>query len=231
MKNVEVTYNGKPILRNITWEAGPRDTWMITGPNGSGKSTLLSLINGDNPKAYGQEIYLFGRKRGSGESVWDIKKKIGFVSGDFQFNYFIRSSVAEVVLSGFFDSIGLYKKVSEYEYHAAERWLESIDLLSKKDEPFQRLSFGQKRMVLIARAMIKNPKLFIADEPCQGLDDLHLREVLQTLDMVASAGETLLLYVTHNPGEFLHSPYYHLELIPCENGGFTNRITGTASPA
>jgi molybdate transport system ATP-binding protein len=224
MKNVEVFYEGKPVLKNIDWQAWEGDTWMITGPNGAGKSTLLSLITGDNPKAYGQDIFLFGNKRGSGESVWDIKKKIGFVSGDFQYRYYIRSSVMEVVLSGFFDSIGLYQKVSEYETHAARERLKDINLLSKKDEPFAHLSFGEKRMVLIARAMIKAPKVLIADEPCQGLDDKNRDDVLSTLERIAVLENTLLLYVTHNPKEFLRCPYHHLELVPDDAGGYTCRV-------
>lgn len=223
MEDVEVSYEGKYVLKHLDWQVWEGETWMISGPNGAGKSTLLSLITGDNPKAYGQNISLFGKKRGSGESVWDIKRRIGFVSGDFQYRYYIRSSVIEVVLSGFFDSIGLYQKVSEYETHAAEELLKDINLLSKKKEPFQNLSFGEKRMVLIARAMIKSPALLIADEPCQGLDDRNRDEVLSTLEMIASSGRTTLLYVTHDPREFLRCPYHHLELVPADAGGYTHR--------
>lgn len=233
MKNVGVSYDGKPVLRDINWEAAEGETWMITGPNGSGKSTLLSLVSGDNPKAYGQEIYLFGRKRGSGESVWDIKEKIGFVSGDFQFRYFVRSTVEEAVLSGLFSSIGLYKKATDVQRRAVSRWLGSIGLREKQYEPFQELSFGQQRMVLLARAMIKQPKVLIADEPCQGLDDINRADVLQALEIAASAGEILLLYVTHEEKEYLRVPCRRMELVPHEAGGSTGRIvpTGPAFPA
>lgn len=224
MRDVSVSYQGKPVLKGITWEAKKRETWMITGPNGSGKSTLLSLINGDNPKAYGQEIYLFGRKRGSGESVWDIKKRIGFVSGDLQFRYFIRSSAEEVVLSGLYDSIGLYTKVGEHERQTAVRWLKEIGLGKKREEPFQSLSFGQQRMVLLIRAVIKGPEILLADEPCQGLDDVNREDVLRALEVIAANGESLLLYVTHEPEEYLRVPYRHMRLEPHPAGGFTNRF-------
>ena len=197
---------------------------MISGPNGSGKSTLLNLVSGDNPKAYGQEIYLFGQKRGSGESIWDIKKRIGFVSGDFQFRYFVRSTVEEVVLSGLFDSIGLYRKPTDVQLHAVSNWLESIGLREKQGGAFQDLSFGQQRMVLVARAMIKQPAVLIADEPCQGLDDVNREDVLLALEAAAAVEETLLLYVTHEESGQLRVPCRRMELVPHEAGGYTCRI-------
>ena len=224
MRDVEVAYEGKAVLTDINWRARDGETWMITGPNGSGKSTLLSLVSGDNPKAYGQELYLFGRKRGSGESIWDIKKEIGFVSGDFQFRYFVRSTVEEVLLSGLFDSIGLYRKPTDVQLHAVSTWLESIGLREKKGEPFQGLSFGQQRMVLVARAMIKQPRVLIADEPCQGLDDVNREDVLRALEAAAAVEETLLLYVTHEEKEHLRVPCFRMELVPHEAGGYTGRI-------
>jgi molybdate transport system ATP-binding protein len=225
MRGAGVSYDGKPVLQDINWLAERGDAWMITGPNGSGKSTLLSLVSGDNPKAYGQEIYLFGRKRGSGESVWDIKKKIGFVSGDFQFRYFVRSTVEEVVLSGLFDSIGLYRKATDVQVHAVTDWLESIGLGRKQHEPFQGLSFGQQRMVLVARAMIKQPAMLIADEPCQGLDDVNREDVLLALEAAAAVEETVLLYVTHEKKEHLRVPCSRMELVPHKAGGYTGRIS------
>ncbi|MBI9097898.1 MAG: molybdate ABC transporter ATP-binding protein ModF, partial [Spirochaetaceae bacterium] len=173
MNKVSVSYGDKVVLNNLDWQLKRGEHWKITGPNGVGKSTMLSLICGDNPKGYANDLTLFGMKRGSGETIWDIKKHIGYVSSSFQTSYRVKTSVLLTVISGFYDSIGVYCQYSGMEEKAALDWLKLIRLDHKAKKPFQSLSFGEQRMVLIVRAMIKHPPLLILDEPCQGLDEIN----------------------------------------------------------
>jgi molybdate transport system ATP-binding protein len=166
MREVVVAYNGKVVLNRLTWSVKPGEHWKISGPNGSGKSTLLSLISGDNPQAYANDIELFGIKRGSGESVWDIKKRIGLVSTALQQDYRVGVTVKIAVLSGFFDSIGVYGNYSKKQEEIALEWLEMLHLSQQRDLPLRSLSYGEQRLVLVARAMVKQPDLLILDEPC-----------------------------------------------------------------
>lgn len=198
MKDVSVNYGDLEVLGNLNWKVKRGDKWKITGPNGSGKSTLLSLVNGENQQAYANNIYLFGRRRGSGESVWDIKKRIGFVSGDFQLNYRVRTTVLEVLLSGIYDSIGLYTEINSQDKEKAFSWLEFIGLVKKQNFIFRDLSYGEMRMVLLARAMIKTPSLLILDEPCQGLDNYNKDKILDICEKIGSSPESTILFVTHD---------------------------------
>mgnify|MGYP003327408728 CR=1 FL=1 len=177
MKNVNVSYNKKVVLKNFNWSVLEGENWKIVGPNGAGKSTLLSLISGDNLQAYANEIYLFGRRRGTGESIWDIKQKIGLVSSEFQIHYRESVSAIKVVLSGFFDSIGFYQPASGKQKKTALNWMEFLEIAKVAEDDFTRLSYGQQRLVLIARAMVKSPPLLILDEPCQGLDRTNRNRV------------------------------------------------------
>ena len=198
MSDVSVNYGELKVLNNLFWKVKRGDKWKITGPNGSGKSTLLSLINGENQQAYSNNISLFGRIRGSGESVWDIKKRIGFVSGDFQLNYRVRTTVFEVILSGIYDSIGLYTEITNLDKEKANKWLKLIGLTNKQKSMFRDLSYGEMRMVLLARAMIKNPDLLILDEPCQGLDNYNKEKVLDLCDKIGASSDNTILFVTHD---------------------------------
>jgi len=201
MKNVTVKFNGQPVFHGLDWCVRRGENWMISGPNGAGKTTLLSLISGDNPQAYSNEIYLFGTRRGTGESIWDIKRRIGLVSLEFQMAYRKDISVEEVILSGFFDSAGLYRRPSSLQKETAEEWIRSLGIGALEKEVFTRLSFGEQKMALIARAMVKSPLLLILDEPCQGLDPVNRRLVLDVIDRIGSERRTGLLYVTHHPEE------------------------------
>lgn len=214
MRDVRVSYGSTDILGGLTWDVYSDERWMIHGPNGSGKSTLLSLITGDNPKAYGQEIEIFGRRKGSGESVWEIKRRIGYVSGDLQFAYPLRTTVLDTVLSGFHDSIGLYERPTGFQVEVARRWLRTTGLSDRERDRLRDLSFGERRLLLVARAVVKSPELLIADEPCQGLDDEHAREVLELLNRVGRDHAACLLYVTHNAEETLDCLTHSLELVP-----------------
>jgi molybdate transport system ATP-binding protein len=204
MRNVNVHYGEKVVLNNFYWSVEQGENWKIVGPNGSGKSTLLSLICGDNLQAYANEIYLFGRRRGTGESIWDIKQKIGFVSSEFQVRYRQPITALKVVLSGFFDSIGYYQPASVTQKEKAFSLMELLEITNLADLDFTLLSYGQQRLILIARAMIKSPPLLILDEPCQGLDRTNRNRVLELVDLVGQNTTTQILYVTHIAADHLN---------------------------
>ncbi|MBU0993889.1 MAG: ATP-binding cassette domain-containing protein [Proteobacteria bacterium] len=218
MVNVSVSYNGQTVFENMTWTFKKGEHWSIVGPNGAGKSTVLSMISGDNPKAYGRDLWIFERKRGTGESIWDIKKHLGIVSGDFHRNYRIGTSLLHVVISGFFDSIGIYDIISPEQIKIAKKWLSLAGLSEDADMPFDQLSFGQQRMALILRAMVKHPCILILDEPCQGLDLASRQLVLDWVDFIAESGNTHILHVTHDPSETLHCITNILRFVKKENG-------------
>ena len=198
MINTTVSYSGRKVLDNFNWNVKRGEKWKISGVNGSGKSTLLSLVNCDNPQSYANDITLFGIKRGSGESVWDIKKKIGFVSGDFQFKYRVRCTVMDAVISGLYDSVGLYKNINDSDIAKGVKWLKITGLYSKRASFFTDLSFGEMRLALIARAMIKNPEMLILDEPCQGLDSFNRDRILELCEEIGKDGKCTILFVTHD---------------------------------
>ncbi len=195
--DVSVCYEERPILNKICWEVQAGEFWQLKGPNGSGKTTLLTMINGDNPKAYGQEVYLFGRRKGSGENVWQIKKKVGYFTPAMMDLFKGRYTAQQMVVSGLFDSIGLYRKASAAQLHLAGEWLGLMQMGELIHVPFQKLSQVHKRMVLIARAMIKHPPLLILDEPSTGLDDYSAGMLSTLINAMAAEQTTAILYVSH----------------------------------
>jgi molybdate transport system ATP-binding protein len=201
MRAVTVSYGEKRVLERISWAMHPGQHWAIAGPNGAGKTTLLALISGDNLQAYSNEIYLFGRRRGSGESVWEIKKKIGLVTPHFHAGYQKRLTAFEAVCSGWFDSVGLYRRCTIEQKGEARHQMAAQGVDHLAEHQFDRLSHGQQRLVLVARALVKRPPLLILDEPCAGLDTDHRRILLAQLDAIAAEGASQLLYVTHHPDE------------------------------
>ncbi|UYA59568.1 Putative molybdenum transport ATP-binding protein modF [Pectobacterium sp. F1-1] len=215
LRNGVVQYNDRPILHALTWDVLPGQHWQIVGPNGAGKSTLLSLITGDHPQGYSNDLTLFGRKRGSGETIWDIKRHIGYVSSSFHLDYRVSTSVRNVILSGFFDSIGIYQAVSDRQRHLTEQWLTLLGLNDAiADTPFQSLSWGQQRLTLIARALVKHPALLILDEPLQGLDPLNRQLVRRWLDILIGEGETQLLFVSHHAEDAPECITHRLTFVP-----------------
>ena len=196
LENVNVSYGEKKVLKNINWQLNEGERWLLQGPNGSGKSTLLSLLNGDHPQAYANEIYLFGKKRGSGESIWDIKEKIGIISPELHWYYDLNANVAQTIASGFFDSMSLYQKLSFEQQQKLEQILHFFDLKEDKNKKLNTLSLGKQRLALLARTIVKNPELLILDEPCQGLDVQQTKYFNRVVDDLCNSGHTLI-YVGH----------------------------------
>ena len=197
MNDVTISYGEKVILSGIHWEVNSGARWALSGPNGAGKSTLLSLITADNPQAYAQNIILFDRKRGTGESIWDIKKRIGYVSPELHVYFREPANVFNVVGSGLFDTLGVYKKISEDQHKRIALWLGVFGISHLSQRMFQQISTGEQRIVLLARALVKNPPLLILDEPCQGLDEKQIQRVKEILNYICSNSQTTLIYVSH----------------------------------
>ena len=212
MRNVSVTYGDAHILRDITWTMRPGEHWAIFGHNGAGKTTFLSLIAADNPQGYANDITLFGLSRGSGESIWEIKRQIGAVSPELLMFYDRGSTCHHVVCSGFFDSVGLYQDVSPEQAQFARAWMRALEIEHLANLSFQAVSIGEERIVLLARALVKHPRLLILDEPCQGLDAHHRDRVLALLDRLCAETPIGLLYVTHHINEMPRSITHILEL-------------------
>lgn len=201
LRDVQVSYGDLQVLRDVSWTFKRGQHCCIAGPNGCGKTTLLSLITGDNHKAYGQDITLFGRRRGSGESVWDIKQKYGQLDTQLQLDFARNMKVVEVVVSGFFDSVGLYDAWGDLQKRRAEAWLQALGMGEYSRAPFDTLSFGLQRMVLLARAMVKSPLILVLDEPTLGLDGFHRQLLLRALDHIATHSDTQILFVSHSAGD------------------------------
>lgn len=199
LKNASIRYGDTAIFKDLNWTIQPNQHWQLSGPNGSGKTGLLSLITGDHPQCYTNDIFVFGYQRGSGESIWQIKQFIGYVSTALQWEYRVSISLRNVIISGFYDSIGLYSKATDRQKSIADQWLALLGMSDRADQPFNKLSYGDQRLLLIARAMVKHPPLLILDEPCLGLDDMNRQLVLALIEKICAGTETAVLYVNHHP--------------------------------
>ena len=218
LENTNISYGEKQVLKNIDWEVNSGEQWLLQGHNGSGKSTLLSLLNGDHPQAYANKIHLFGQKRGSGESIWDIKEKIGMISPELHWYFDMNANVGQTIASGFFDSMSLYQKLSFDQQKQLEQILYFFDLKDDKNKKLSTLPLGKQRLALLARTLIKKPKLLILDEPCQGMDNEQTQYFNQVIDDLASQGQSLI-YVGHFESQLPKKLSHKLVL---ENG--TTRI-------
>ena len=209
-----VAYTDDIIFSGVNWRINNGEHWQIRGPNGCGKSTLLGLIFGDHPQCYSNDIHIFGKKRGSGETIWDIKQNIGMVSSALHLQYRVSCTALDVVLSGFYDSIGLYKQPSKEEINIATEWLAMLHMSQFSKTSFKQLEYGQQRLLLVARALVKQPALLILDEPYQGLDNLGRRLVMNTLEMIARENLSQLLYVSHYQEDALKHIHHFVDFIP-----------------
>jgi molybdate transport system ATP-binding protein len=202
LKNGFAGYGESLLFTGLNLEVFTGDHTLIYGANGCGKSTLLDIFTGDNSKCYANDLRMFGQKRGGGESIWQIKQQMGIVSPSLHRDHRVPCSALHVVLSGLFDSIGLYSKVNSTQIREAQLWLDWIELSSLADKPFRRLPFAQQRLILIARALIKKPRLLVFDEATQGLDDDNRNKLLDLLEKIAENNLSTILFVSHRTDEF-----------------------------
>lgn len=194
---VTIRYGKRTILKDLDWTVMKGEHWSLSGQNGSGKSTLLSLVCADNPQSYACDISLFGHKRGSGESIWDIKRHIGYVSPEMHRSYRQNIPAIEIVASGLKDTVGLYTRPTETERIQCRKWLNALGIGHLEERKFMEMSSGEQRLVLLARAFVKEPDLLILDEPLHGLDDVNRRMVKHLVDQYCEDPSVTLIYVTH----------------------------------
>jgi molybdate transport system ATP-binding protein len=212
MHDVNIKYGEKAILSHVNWQINQGECWALMGHNGAGKSTLLSLINGDNPQAYANDIILFDKKRGSGESIWDIKKKTGFISPEFYQYFPADSSCLQAIESGYYDTMGLFRPSVKARADRALEWMKVLEIDQYARQLLKNIPASAQRLCLLARAMIKNPVLLILDEPCQGMDNHQVQHFKALIDNICQSTNLTLIYVTHYTGHIPDSIQHILTL-------------------
>jgi molybdate transport system ATP-binding protein len=213
MDNVSIRYGDKLILDQVSWQVKQGERWALTGHNGAGKSTLLSLINGDNPQAFANKITLFDQRKGSGESIWEIKKKIGYVSPEL-FQYFpMESTCLQVIESGFDDTLGLFRVSGKSRAETSLRWMKLLHVNEFADKMIRNVPVSIQRICMLARAMVKNPSLLILDEPCLGLDFERQEQFKNLIDEICRMSNLTLIYVSHYQHEMPESIRFSLKLV------------------
>ncbi len=212
IRNASIHYTGNLVFEHLDWRIEAGQHWQLTGPNGSGKTSLLNLITGDHPQCYSNDIFVFGYQRGHGESIWDIKRHIGYVSSALQWDYRVSISCKNAIISGFYDSIGLYAKATDLQQQVAMQWLRILGIQQHANRPFAQMSYGDQRLLLIARAMVKHPHLLILDEPCFGLDDMNRQRVLALIEKICAGSETTVIYVNHHAQDRIEGIHNYLSL-------------------
>jgi molybdate transport system ATP-binding protein len=212
LRNATVRYGERVIFSGLDLRIDRGQHTLLTGPNGCGKSTLLGLITGDHPQCYSNNLSIFGTQRGSGETIWELKRRLGIVSSSLHRDHRVPGSALEIVLSGFHDSIGLYDAVTPNQIAHARRWLQLTGMEAKAKVAFRQLSYGEQRLVLVARALVKQPPLLILDEPTQGLDAVNRLRFLYFLDHMASQELTTIIMVSHRLDERLDLFRQHIHM-------------------
>ncbi|MDX1333756.1 MAG: ATP-binding cassette domain-containing protein, partial [Robiginitalea sp.] len=216
-REVALAYEGRPILDGVAWRIKQGDFWELRGPNGSGKTSLITMITGDNPKVYGQPVYLFGNRRGSGESIWEIKERIGYFTPAMTDRFRGYHKTLHMLISGFTDSVGLYVRPTDRQVQLGRAWLELLGMEDLAEVVFQELTEGQKRLLMCARAMIKHPPLLILDEPTAGLDEASAHLLVSLVRKMARESRTAIVFVSHREEPGLKADFI-LELLPGANG-------------
>ena len=209
IRNGHARYGEKQIFNNLNWEIKRGECWALTGPNGSGKSLLLSMVCADNPQGYANDIILFDRKRGSGESIWDIKDAIGYVCPEMQLYFRSNDNVKEIVVQGLRNSLNRYKPSTPEERDIASVWMRLLGISEIETKKFNELSSGEQRIVLLARALIKQPDLLVLDEPLHGLDAEHKASILRIISALTERNGLSLIYVSHYDNEIPDCVSFH----------------------
>lgn len=217
MKDICVHYHVSDkdftLYDHLNWEIKRGEKWALVGRNGAGKSTLLSLLAADNPKAYSLDITIFDKKRGTGESIWDIKKPIGYISSEMHLYIQENQECIKIVSSGLFDTVGLFRKCTPEQEQRAMLWMDLMGIGHLKDKSYLKISSGEQRMVLLARTLVKNPDLLILDEPLHGLDMMHKKLCRAVIEKFCEQEGKTMIYVTHRKEEIPSCVDHSFELI------------------
>lgn len=201
-RNVNIRYGERTILKDLNLTVKEGEYWALNGENGAGKSTLLSIVCADNPQSYANDIVLFGHQRGKGESIWDIKRHIGYISPEMHRAYMKDIPAIDIVASGLSDVSGLYRKPKPEQRAVCEFWMDIFGVKQCADTTFLKLSSGEQRLVLLARAFVKDPALLILDEPLHGLDLKNRRLVKDIIEVFCQRPHKTMLMVTHYREEY-----------------------------
>lgn len=212
-RHITIRYGRRTILDDLTWEVKRGEHWALTGENGAGKSTLLSLVCADNPQGYACDIRLFGHRRGTGESIWDIKRRIGYVSPEIYSTYKKNLPALDIVASGLHDTIGLYKRPTDDERALSLRWMEAFGAEALAGREYLSLSSGEQRLILLVRAFVKSPELLILDEPFHGLDETNRQRARLIIDRYMRHKGRTLIMVTHYEEELPRCIDHHIHLV------------------
>ncbi|MDE6560544.1 MAG: ATP-binding cassette domain-containing protein, partial [Muribaculaceae bacterium] len=190
-------YGDKTIFEGFNWMVKRGECWALRGPNGSGKSLLLSMVCADNPQGYANDITLFDRKRGTGESIWEIKDAIGYVCPEMQLYFKSNDSIREIIIQGMRNSLNRYRKSSPEEQEVADAWMKVLDISHLAERKFSELSSGEQRIVILSRALAKQPELLVLDEPLHGLDPDYKRRIKRIICELIEKNGSSLIYVSH----------------------------------
>ncbi len=201
IRNGHIRYGDRQILKDFNWTIRKGERWVLTGPNGSGKSLLLSMVCADNPQGYANDITLFDHKRGSGESIWEIKNHIGYVSPEMQLFFRSSSSIEEIIIQGMRNALNRYDRPSAEEISIAGQWMLLLGISHLSERNFRDLSAGEQRLALVARALVRQPELLVLDEPLHGLDAANKQRVRHIIDTVIKQNDSTLIFVTHYTSE------------------------------
>ncbi|MDE7419001.1 MAG: ATP-binding cassette domain-containing protein [Muribaculaceae bacterium] len=197
IKDGHARYGDKTVFENFNWTIHRGECWALHGPNGSGKSLLLSMVCADNPQGYANDITLFDRRRGTGESIWEIKDAIGYVCPEMQLYFKSNDSVREIIIQGMRNSLNRYRKSTTEENEVADEWMKILEIGHLADRKFSELSSGEQRLVMVARALAKQPELMVLDEPLHGLDREHKKRIMSIISELAKKNGASLIFVSH----------------------------------
>ncbi len=211
--DINISYPSRTLFKDLNWTIKKGEKWSLSGQNGAGKSTLLSLLAADNPRAYSQDIILFDKKRGTGESIWDIKKHIGYISSEMHLFFREDQSCLKIVASGFYDTIGLFRKPKDEHNELAIEWMKLFGIDHLANQSFLKVSGGEQRLILLCRTMVKNPDLLILDEPLHGLDMENKKRARKIIEKFAEQPDKTMIYVTHREEEIPSCVNHHFELL------------------
>jgi len=225
-RNVTIGDDTAPLVRDLSWTVRTGEHWIVTGPNGSGKTTLVNLISGEDQRGYALDLSLFGSRRGTGESLWEIRERIGVVTPRLQLAYAGTATVLETVISGFYGSVGLFRRPTAAQVSAAREALGMLGIALSEDRLNSRVSYGQRRLVLIARALVASPEVLLLDEPCQGLDPENRALIIEAVDRLCRDGRSTVIYITHHDDEIPRSIDHRLELSGTGEYRIRSTVTG-----
>lgn len=231
-RRATVRQGERVLLRDLTWDIRRGEHWILTGPNGSGKTTLVNLIRGEEQQGYAINLSLFGQRRGSGESIWELRHRIGVVTPQVQVTYHGHTTVQEAVISGYSGSVGLYRRPADHEVRDAQHAMEYLGIRALEHRQVRTLSYGQLRLVMIARALVHRPDLLLLDEPCQGLDPSNREMVVQAVETLCSEdSSSTVVYISHHDDELPASIQRRLTIHGDGHGSWSDAAPAPPAPA